>query len=332
MSRSRNAFTLVELLVVIAIIGIIAAMLLPAVQYAREAARRATCSSTLRQMGIAVAEHEGRKQRLPGGLELIGNKRSSWLVPLLPSLEEQQVFDRWSDPTISAASFNGHFIAMLYCPSKPGRDKGVASNSYIANLGFGPRTTDPNPFQGAVNPTAPSAGYNYWTAHRKDNGPFLDRFSGKANNWNIPEHLITVSSSDFHDGKVNTLLFSESLVGGNWNTYGLATSMLWVYAAEPGQPVVPNYLTGAAIAPSAVPNVARINGNKKTQFAVSAPEYASPSSMHSGGVNVTFGDGSTKFLSERIAYHVYQSLLTMRDDHSDMPNRKYLLKSGDYDD
>ena len=94
MTRSRNAFTLVELLVVIAIIGIIASLLLPAVQYAREAARRANCINNLRQLAVAAQGHESRKQRYPGFQEVIGGKRANWVVAMLSDLDQQQIYDR----------------------------------------------------------------------------------------------------------------------------------------------------------------------------------------------------------------------------------------------
>ncbi len=331
MTRSRSAFTLVELLVVIAIIGIIAGLLLPAVQYAREAARRAACVNKLKQLAVASVNYESRKQRMPGRMEAVGGKTANWVVPLLPDLEQQQLWDRWSDSSVLATDPNIRpFLQLMYCPSQPGRDNRVASNSYIANLGFWPRAADGAPFSGAVALSAPGAGYDYWDAHRKDNAVFVDRLSAAANGWSIGKNLITVSSTDLRDGKVNTLLFSENLVAGNWDAVGWPTGMVWLYANEPGAPVNPNWITKTAIAPTAVPPVARINGEKKTLMAVTAAEHARPSSAHSGGVNAAFADGSTKFLSDTMVYHVYQSLLTPRDDRSDMPYSSYILKESDF--
>jgi prepilin-type N-terminal cleavage/methylation domain-containing protein len=95
----RTAFTLVELLVVIAIIGILVALLLPAIQAAREAARRSQCTNNLKQIGIAGQMHHDAKGALPAGLSV--NIRSSgkeedayaWAVFLLPYLEEQAIYD-----------------------------------------------------------------------------------------------------------------------------------------------------------------------------------------------------------------------------------------------
>src|SRR5262245_40736756 len=92
--RKRRAFTLVELLVVIAIIGILVALLLPAIQAAREAARRSQCTNNLKQLGLAVLNYTTIKQRMPSGLtqdrlpdgKYVG---TSFFVAILPYMEEQ---------------------------------------------------------------------------------------------------------------------------------------------------------------------------------------------------------------------------------------------------
>jgi prepilin-type N-terminal cleavage/methylation domain-containing protein/prepilin-type processing-associated H-X9-DG protein len=88
--RGRRAFTLVELLVVIAIIGVLVALLLPAVQAAREAARRSQCSNNLKQVGLAMLNYEGAHKHLPPGALM--NEGSAWSAYLLPYIEGGNAF------------------------------------------------------------------------------------------------------------------------------------------------------------------------------------------------------------------------------------------------
>src|SRR5690349_2864136 len=97
---SSLGFTLVELLVVIAIIGILVAMLLPAIQAAREAARRSQCANNLKQIGIAILNFESTKKRLfffkqKTAYEITGPYRTTWSIDILPYLEESGLYDIW---------------------------------------------------------------------------------------------------------------------------------------------------------------------------------------------------------------------------------------------
>ncbi len=119
---ARTGFTLVELLVVIAIIGILVALLLPAIQAAREASRRSHCQNNLKQIGLAVQNHHDAKRAFPMGRNGFQQKAVSWAFFLLPYLEETAVFNSWApsyrvdDPQNSSAMRTP--IETYACPSR----------------------------------------------------------------------------------------------------------------------------------------------------------------------------------------------------------------------
>lgn len=173
-NRRPNAFTLVELLVVIAIIGILAGLLLPAIQQAREAARRMSCSSNLRQMGIAISNYELAYKSYPF------NGGSSWYSPharLLPFFEQTQIYNQidFSVPLftgpVSARVLNPIYekivetkLSIFTCPSEArrelypttmgvgGREVRFAGNNYMFSMGSGRATNydDRHPTDGII--------------------------------------------------------------------------------------------------------------------------------------------------------------------------------------
>lgn len=165
--RRRTAFTLVELLVVIAIIGILVALLLPAVQAAREAARRAQCQSNLKNVSLAVLNYETTNGEFPAALEHDGpipnlgrnvTYNNTWLIEVFPYMEEQALADSFDlsqritggtlGNTGQANNANviarGTTVAVLKCPSDPNNDipfdsiqlgDNWARGNYAANSG-----------------------------------------------------------------------------------------------------------------------------------------------------------------------------------------------------
>ncbi len=129
--RLRRAFTLVELLVVIAIIGILAGLLLPAIQQAREAARRSSCANNAMQLGLAVHHFEFNMEHLPSGVinpdgpirnEAVG-QHVSWIVQILPYIEQSAAYQRFDQKLGAYSGANvqvrDHRIELLSCPSYP---------------------------------------------------------------------------------------------------------------------------------------------------------------------------------------------------------------------
>lgn len=232
-SRMRRAFTLVELLVVIAIIGIMVGLLLPAVQAAREAARRMQCSNHLKQLTLSIHNYHDVHKATPlhmhrashdyGGGGNSGNL--SWYFGLLPYVEEASVFDNlpsavtgagysW-DGIVSGQSALGQMarvkIETFVCPSESMTNNlvaGIANFNYVANAG---------PARQLALPTAgTSTKSRGFISHSRMNtaGPGTSNCTGAwlggSNN--------TVRFSDIIDGLSNTAALSESLVnsgGGN---------------------------------------------------------------------------------------------------------------------
>ena len=133
-SKDRSAFTIVELLIVIAIIGLLVAMLMPAIGAARESARRTQCVNRLRQLAIATENHHGAHQvfppaRLlarPGDANQCGGNEPTWLVRILPFMEEQAIYAKWDlyqpwhqqPPEARNPKVEG-----FLCPSRRGLDR-----------------------------------------------------------------------------------------------------------------------------------------------------------------------------------------------------------------
>ncbi|MEX2306810.1 MAG: DUF1559 domain-containing protein [Pirellulales bacterium] len=118
--RGLTGFTLVELLVVIAIIGVLVALLLPAIQAAREAARRAECSNHLKQIGLAIQNYESTRGKIPPAY-LSGIGHATWLVLIMPYLEESALYENsnaeiiyWGVPQ----QFVQTQVSIYYCPSR----------------------------------------------------------------------------------------------------------------------------------------------------------------------------------------------------------------------
>jgi len=317
----QRAFTLVELLVVISIIGMLMALLLPAVQQAREAARRLQCMNNMDNIATGVQIFVTSKGYFPGLLDKVAKSgqdytEATWLMMIFPSLEQGDVYEVWNNPTSGPAQWAAAspYIPIVNCPSALNIDHSEPSTNYVANAGIG-------------IPLGP----DYDSSQRAANGVFADRANTTQR----------VSLSDFRNGSSNTLMASESLLAENWVPGGLFYSALpgldagfcWLFATEtsvtgPGDisPLAQG-ASGSAVTPEM-----RINYEKNTLTSTGGNvEYARPSSVHPGGVNVMFADGHGQFLGDGIQYHIYQQLMTPDDHRSDMPIKGFILKAEDYD-
>jgi prepilin-type N-terminal cleavage/methylation domain-containing protein len=150
--KSRAGFTIVELLVVIAIIAALTALLLPAVQAARESGRRTTCMANLTQLALAVNRFDQETSRVPSWSNSVGSNVVSWPVVVLPYIERNDLYKAWvsgSSPPVA--------ISLFRCPTAVPISSNIGALAYAGNCGDG--TNLPNSKYNGVMP-APNLKYS----------------------------------------------------------------------------------------------------------------------------------------------------------------------------
>src|SRR3954462_6548135 len=192
MRRNRpRAFTLVELLVVIAIIGTLVALLLPAVQRARESSRRSSCANNIRNIALSTVQYEDRLRSMPGLFDPIqaermksqsGYPNTIWPVTLLPDLERAGI----AAPNL-AGELTSSYVEVFVCPSDGAKTRTGADLSYVANGG----RMDSVVFEKLAN------------------GPFINH---------VMHPKLLMADGHWMDGRDYTLMYSESTSVGNYTT------------------------------------------------------------------------------------------------------------------
>ncbi|MCC9606507.1 DUF1559 domain-containing protein [Blastopirellula sp. JC732] len=292
MSSKRSGFTLVELLVVIAIIGVLIALLLPAVQQAREAARRSSCQNQLKQIGLAMHNYHDTYNSLPYGhlatpTAISGDPEVSglgWLKAMLPFVEQGNLNDGWNYSLTYHSGTNLTLIRTtipnFLCPSDSPTQtwNSVPNYNYACNLG----TTN-------LSRTNPLNGVPYWAS------PFEAK--GKINRF-----------ASITDGLTNTMLVAEvrqgqvasDLRGLIW--YGQHCGFMTHYGPNSQSPdqSQSSFCQNAAMAPLGMP-------------CIGGTPLFSARSQHPGGVQATLGDGSVPFIAETIDINTWRALSGMND-------------------
>jgi len=296
-----GGFTLVELLVVIAIIGILVALLLPAVQSAREAARRMQCGNNLKQMGLAVLNYESNNGLLPPGGITNGpccdtKSGANWAIAILPQLEQQALYDKYDFTKFNEDPENAFVretaVEAYVCPSDidtdkvdmpesgPGNTINYRRGSYRASTGLGDGQNDS------------------WVAPHNQGSAFGLEADTRGAMYNIG-HLSygQVAISEIRDGTSNTLLIGEQATVTNPRR-----RTFWAY-------------TWAAYSMSEVTSESRILLNDYERcVAIGGSPHACKrmwSSMHPGAMQFVLCDGSVHTLSTNIDVNVLGALATI---------------------
>ncbi|MDZ7616892.1 MAG: DUF1559 domain-containing protein [Patescibacteria group bacterium] len=286
--KTQRAFTLVELLVVIAIIGILISLLLPAVQSAREAARRLQCSNNLKQLALALHVYHASNSVLPPGGYRDGNQLA-WHTRILPHIEQAALYDKidWRDTYGNNLNrMYNDAVPMFWCPSTNERAQRGAWNSSSRD-GVHAYTQHYNGVAGAVG-TNPVTGAEYPHITGAENHPACGGGSDRRG-WALGGVLYTNSTvrlEHVRDGTSNTLAIGERNVGETGWIAGVSNGANWPCdsAAFKNLEFEINLCVG-------VPGDATVCSD---WWGNSRPF----SSMHPGGANFALADGAVTFLSQ----------------------------------
>jgi prepilin-type N-terminal cleavage/methylation domain-containing protein/prepilin-type processing-associated H-X9-DG protein len=290
--RAATGFTLVELLVVITIIGVLIALLLPAVQAARGAAQRMQCSNNLKQTVLALHLYHGQKTVFPAGLSETGGNWVTWMTFLLPYLENESLLQTLNlNDTTSLTNPNVYRtkIATYVCPSDTA-DRGAPE---AGGIGF--------------------VRSNVVGCFSADGG--LNTSSTKHAIFKLNESR---SIAQVTDGTSNTVAISEIISGpngtrdvrGKW-WYDLGSSYEHQYNPNAPYDAVPNWTSWA-------PDYCLKDKVPCDTTGTGAPNWDhihfSAGSYHPGGVNVGLIDGSVRFANDTINIAVWQALGSIDGD------------------
>lgn len=332
MKRRGKGFTLIELLVVIAIIAVLIALLLPAIQQAREAARRSQCVNNMKQLGLAMLTYESAHSVFPPGIVLgnpgvwnpAGAVVQNWDVwsgqsLLLPYLEQQQLYDLCnfdhSNHAITNTTARNTRVMAFFCPSEINKLRLQSSNYGMSR---GPAFV----WNGANSAGGIAPGSRHVTLSEIIDGTNTTIFFGEVrlgldrydpvtsyhNNVGTPTVYPTEANrfdfSELDSSWLNACREADFVAGSSgWNRQG------WYWNSG-------DTIEGPFVTTHVTPNTADQNCDRDTSTTESST--VTMSSYHSGGVNVTFGDGHVEFVSDSIDLATFRAMGTI--NAGDLPS------------
>lgn len=332
MSRNRGGFTLIELLVVITIIGMLVGLLLPAVQSAREAGRRAQCTNNQHQISIALQQYESKNGAFPGYVSSLTKagtsnyRKISWWISILPEIGRMDVSDLWQNPAVidanPGATPNGVIPSLMMrlavCPSFSPPTPNESWLSYRVNVG---RITA-NVFTTSTGISGPD---QIISRSIPAEGVFTDQYQDNPGNPATAEIIqrIGLGFIDSKDGSYTTLMLSENSASvpptplawdGKWAPLVPNSTQLDrdnVYTTQNNATMLGFNWQGIGVANGATTLVGPLTPNAV------GTDIPTPNqkvfSNHPGGVVVSFCDGHQSFLRSDIEPVIYMQLMCTSD-------------------
>jgi prepilin-type N-terminal cleavage/methylation domain-containing protein/prepilin-type processing-associated H-X9-DG protein len=327
--RPASAFTLVELLVVIAIIGVLVALLLPAVQAAREAARRMSCSNNLKNIALAALTYEGARKHFPistpnpcggnefanyetGLIEYVGEKCTGfvptgkgWITELLPYLEQQTLYQQFESGDAFKGQFNVNqgmrrnnpqvraalqtILPVLTCPSDPSSQEPSTILIGYEKPAGSPVPTVGTNYKGVIGDSVILSTNTLWNGDWGALPDCHDR-TGCTGMFARNSYFMPVTLKSVTDGTSNTFAVGESIVELDRHSAAYYSDGDWASCSQQL-----NYMPKETTPEALYDSWWEVRGFR---------------SRHPGGVHFAMVDGSTHFIAEGINHTLYRALST----------------------
>ncbi len=311
MRRSRSGFTMIELAAVVAIIAVLISLLLPAVQSAREQARRTQCINNLTQLGVALWNYESTHEVFPPGVvnrtgpvdDRVTGYHFGWITQILPYLEQRNL-SRHLDPTVGIYEVNnltarGMTIPILLCPSDPGQN---------SSRFFGSPTTP-----GVSLSNVPSPAMTSYAACHNDVEAPID--AGNTGAFFLNSHL---RAEEIEDGLNNTIFVGEIRQKGNELGWASGTRATIRNTGTPMNQTSTDpmnlapFLIQVDLGPEGEPPALPNDPNDPRAGPKPSP-VGGFGSFHPQGSNFLFGDGSVRLIRAAIRPEIYRRLASRAD-------------------